>query len=492
MTDAYKTELTLAKKQRAIAIVIVGVIAAIVLAIAAPGRAQDVREAARKAEADYRAATERQKQIEQQILNDRTKLVAEVEKLESEQKQLEKDLAAIDEGIKKNDKVLEQLTDDWESKQLETKELSGNVRVLARELQQTLQESQLTGIYPDRLERIAPLLDKGYFPGIDDIVTMTNVYFDEIARSGQVGLVEGGFVGRNGEDEAGEILTLGKFTTLYRDGDEVGFLRYSPTGRKFFALAELPSRGFRRQISKYFAGQSDVVPIDMSSGAALKQITHQVSFWEQIESGGPIVYPIALLALAALIIVVNRIIYLNQVNRNTARYMTEFNKLAAEGDWEGCEALVMRHKGKHSPVNHVLEAGVRSRNEDRETLESVLQEAILREMPRVERGLSVLAILGVVAPLLGLLGTVTGMIDTFRVITLFGTGDPKLMSGGISEALVTTELGLAVAIPIMLLHTYLARRANRVVGQMEEKAVALVNIIEKQRAREKRQHGIAA
>ena len=338
MTDAYKMELTLAKKQRAIAIVIVGVIAAMVLAIAAPGRAQDVREAARKAEADYRAATERQKQIEQQILNDRTKLAAEGEKLESEQKQLERDLAAIDEGIKKNDKVLEQLTDDWESKQLETKELSGNVRVLARELQQTLQESQLTGIYPDRLERIAPLLDKGYFPGIDDIVTMTKVYFDEIARSGQVGLVERGFVGRNGEDEVGEILTLGKFTALYREGDEVGFLRYSPTGRKFFALAELPSRGFRRQISKYFAGQSDVVPIDMSSGAALKQITHQVGFWEQIESGGPIVYPIALLALAALIIVVNRIIYLNQVNRNTSRYMTEFNKLAAEGDWEGCEA----------------------------------------------------------------------------------------------------------------------------------------------------------
>ena len=111
----------------------------------------------------------------------------------------------------------------------------------------------------------------------------------------------------------------------------------------------------------------------------------------------------------------------------------------------------------------------------------------------VERGLSVLAIFGVVAPLLGLLGTVTGMIETFRVITLFGTGDPKLMSGGISEALVTTELGLAVAIPIMLLHTYLSRRANRIVGQMEEKAVSLVNIIEKEKAEQKRkQSGVAA
>jgi biopolymer transport protein ExbB len=266
-----------------------------------------------------------------------------------------------------------------------------------------------------------------------------------------------------------------------------------PESGKFFALSALPPRGLRRQIHKYFAGQSDVVPIDMSSGAALRQITHEVSFLEQIQAGGPIVYPIGLLALGALIIVINRIIFLNRVKRNTSMHMTEFNRLAADGEWEECEALVMRHKGKHSPVNHVLEAGVRARGEDRETLESILQEAILREMPRVERGLSVLAICGVVAPLLGLLGTVTGMIETFRVITLFGTGDPKLMSGGISEALVTTELGLAVAIPIMLLHTYLSRRANRIVGQMEEKAVSLVNIIEKEKAEQKRkQSGVAA
>jgi len=92
-----------------------------------------------------------------------------------------------------------------------------------------------------------------------------------------------------------------------------------------------------------------------------------------------------------------------------------------------------------------------------------------------------LAVLGAVAPLLGLLGTVTGMIDTFRVITLFGTSDPKLMSGGISEALVTTELGLAVAIPIMLLHTYLSRKSDHLIGDMEAKAVQMTNIIDKQK-----------
>jgi len=481
-------EKSIVKKQKTIVLVAVGLL----LAFTSLARAQDVREAARKAEAEYRAAVEERKRVEQQILNDRAKLFAEVERLEAEQRQLEIDLAAMGQAMGRNEKLLEKLEDEWETEQLETKEISGNVRVLARELEQTLQQSQLTGIYTDRLNKIAPLLDKGYFPGIDDIVTMANLYFDEIERSGQVGLVESDYVGRDGEDAMGKILTLGKFTAIYQQEDEVGFLRYSEAGHKFFALSKLPSRGMKRQMSKYFAGQSDIAPIDMSAGAALRQITHEVSFWDQARAGGPIVYPIALLALVALLIVINRIVFLNRVNRNTAKYMTEFNRLAAAGDWEQCEALVMRHKGQHSPVNHVLEAGVRARDEDRETLESILQEAILREMPRVERGLSVLAILGVVAPLLGLLGTVTGMIDTFRVITLFGTGDPKLMSGGISEALVTTMFGLAVAIPIMLLHTYLARRANHIIGQMEEKAVALVNIIEKQKAEERRQHGVAA
>ena len=100
---------------------------------------------------------------------------------------------------------------------------------------------------------------------------------------------------------------------------------------------------------------------------------------------------------------------------------------------------------------------------------------------QVQKGIAMLAVLGAVAPLLGLLGTVTGMIDTFRVITLFGTSDPKLMSGGISEALVTTELGLAVAIPIMLLHTYLSRKSDHLIGDMESKAVQMTNIIDKQK-----------
>ena len=99
----------------------------------------------------------------------------------------------------------------------------------------------------------------------------------------------------------------------------------------------------------------------------------------------------------------------------------------------------------------------------------------------MERFLSTLGMLASIAPLLGLLGTVTGMIDTFHVITQYGTGDPRMMSGGISEALVTTMLGLSVAIPLLLAHTLLNRAVDNMIGQMEEKAVAFVNIVYKHR-----------
>ena len=116
---------------------------------------------------------------------------------------------------------------------------------------------------------------------------------------------------------------------------------------------------------------------------------------------------------------------------------------------------------------------------DRMEMENVLQEAILQEIPGLERFLSTLGMLAAIAPLLGLLGTVTGMINTFDMITHYGTGNPRMMSGGISEALVTTMLGLSVAIPILLCHTLLTRHTENIIAQMEEKAVAFTNIIYK-------------
>jgi biopolymer transport protein ExbB len=187
------------------------------------------------------------------------------------------------------------------------------------------------------------------------------------------------------------------------------------------------------------------------------------------------VWPILAIGVFAILIVIERTTFLARVHGNTDLIMGRVNEYASEGRWTECETIVTN--GQSQPCCNVLRYGLDARNEDRETLESILQEGILKEVPRLERFLPALNILAAIAPLLGLLGTVTGMINTFHVITLYGTGDPRMMAGGISEALVTTMLGLAVAIPIMLAHTFLSRRVDHVIGDMEEKAVALTNII---------------
>jgi biopolymer transport protein ExbB len=130
-----------------------------------------------------------------------------------------------------------------------------------------------------------------------------------------------------------------------------------------------------------------------------------------------------------------------------------------------------------APLNRVVRAALDYKGAPREHLEEILNERILSEMPALERHLGTLAVLGAVAPLLGLLGTVTGMIHTFQLVTLFGTGDARLLSGGLSEALVTTEAGLVIAIPVLLVHAYLARRVRAIVASIERTALEVVNRI---------------
>jgi biopolymer transport protein ExbB len=455
------------------------VAALLMTAVVVPSQAQDVREAAKKAQAEREAAEKRAREVEQRILSDRAKLNEEVTRLEQHEMELDKELKALQSRIANGEKLMEKLEDKWAGREIEFKEISGNVRVVARDLETLLKQSPLTATDKERLTALAPLLRKGYFPGLEDISVMCGLFFDEIKRTGQVSLSSSEFVGRNGEKSVGTILSLGPFTQIYEDSGETGFLVYSPESSTLFALSALPPRGIQKKLKNYLKGESESVPIDISAGAALRQVTHKVSIMDQIKAGGPIVYPIALIAVAAVLIIIYKIVFLRSVHGSTGKIMDKVNGLAAKGDWDGCEQIVKKYEGRKMPVINVVHAGLEARSEDRETLESVLQEAILRELPRVEKGLSILAVFGAIAPLLGLLGTVTGMIDTFRVITLFGTGDPKLMSGGISEALVTTELGLAVAIPIMLAHTFLSRRVSVIIGEMEEKAVYLTNIIQK-------------
>jgi len=128
-----------------------------------------------------------------------------------------------------------------------------------------------------------------------------------------------------------------------------------------------------------------------------------------------------------------------------------------------------------NPLGRVIKDAESHHSPDIETLELVLDEAITREVPVLEKGLGMIKLLAAVAPLLGLLGTVTGMIETFQSISLFGTGDPKLMANGISQALVTTMLGLCIAIPLLFLHSLLASRSKALVQILDEQTAGIIS-----------------
>ena len=450
----------------------------LVLFLAMPLYGQDMRKACQKAESEHKTSLDEAKDAEKRILENRRSIQKEIAGLESEIKSLNKDITFMQNTFNKLKGKEEKLSLQKSRVEMDMRELTGRARVAARDLESILKQSFFTARFPGRIDSLEPILKKGRFPGMNDLKTISDLFFQEMTLSGEVVLRKGSFVDRSGVTTDGDILTTGKFSAAYSSGKEAGFLNYSEGGRQFFALSVLPPGSIQRNLKKYMLGKTDDVYLDFSGGAALRQITHKPTLLNQIGKGGPIVWPILAIGLLAIILVIERLSFLKKVHHNTDAVMGKVNELASQEEWSKCHDLLAQNKGR--PVHNVLIAGLASRNEDREVLESVLQESILRELPRLERFLPIINILGAIAPLLGLLGTVTGMIGTFHVITLYGTGDPRMMSGGISEALVTTELGLAVAIPIMLFHTFLSRRVERIAGDMEEKAVALTNIIQRQ------------
>ena len=454
------------------------------------GFAQDIRvmekEAQQKKAVFIEKANREKVQAEKEaieskkkILSDKTLLLAAIKNITDENNLLEQKKMGQEKDLK--NLLLKKENVQFELEKVEgiTNELIGFIRINARDLDTIFNQSIQSAIIPDRRNLPASVMGKAKFPGMDDIAKMSDLLFDELHRSGEVRIINAPFVNRAGEEINGDILMLGNFTSTYRLNNETGFLSFSGKSEQFFALSVLPSSSVVKKINRYMDGKSEDVPIDITLGAALRQLTNQLSLLDQIPNGGPIVWPIIGIFIIALLIISERFIYLSRKQMNANNLINKIHEYVSDGKWNLVKNICEQNSNKS--VGTVLLAVVNNRKLKREEIENKVQERILGEIPLLERFLSTLGMLAAIAPLLGLLGTVTGMINTFHVITCYGTGDPRMMSGGISEALVTTMIGLAVAIPAMLFHTILTQKVENIIGQMEEKAVVLINTIDKTR-----------
>jgi len=223
------------------------------------------------------------------------------------------------------------------------------------------------------------------------------------------------------------------------------------------------------KLARTSAGQ---FPLDPSLGDAHKIESTEQTLWEHVRKGGPVMVPILVMAVAVLVVASYRWIGLALLRNPSQKQVKALLDTVAKRD---PRHSVEKAKTLPGPVGKMLVAGVEHLNEPPELIEEVMYEIVLATRLRLQRLLPFVAICAGVAPLLGLLGTVTGIINTFKLITVFGSGDVKTLSGGISEALITTEFGLIVAIPSLLVYAFLSRKARRVVNHMEKAGIALVN-----------------
>jgi biopolymer transport protein ExbB len=214
------------------------------------------------------------------------------------------------------------------------------------------------------------------------------------------------------------------------------------------------------------------LPLDATLGKALKVEKARKSLGQYVEEGGVVGYVIVGLGITALLLTAFKAV---EILRFPVADPQEVDGILGELSRGNQEAAAQKARRVSGVAGEMLTTGVRNLGERRVVLEEMLFEKILNVRPTLERYLPFLSITAAAAPLLGLLGTVTGMIKTFQLITIFGTGDAKSLSSGISEALVTTAMGLIVAIPTLILHGALARMAKRKLGLLEEISVAFVN-----------------
>ena len=340
----------------------------------------------------------------------------------------------------------------------ELKELFGVLQQVAGDTKSKFQNSVISAQIPGReafLDEFAQSM--GSSSKLASIEEIEKIWFElqrEMTESAKVARFDREVVLADGSKQNSQVTRIGSFN-LVANGQYLEFI--SETG----SVAEL----MRQPSSRYLGSAEDMTrasnqqvafALDPTGGSILSLLVQAPSDRERVDQGGPVGYVILAIGVIGLLIALERFISLFLIGSKVNRQL----KASTPSD--------------DNPLGRVLQAKDKYQNVDIETLELKLSERILREVPQLTSRLTIIKIISVVAPLIGLLGTVTGMINTFQAITLFGTGDPKLMAGGISQALVTTVLGLVVAIPMVFIFTLLNTRSRGIINILQQQSAGIV------------------
>ncbi len=364
----------------------------------------------------------------------------------AEAQRLSKELAS---QFAANEKQLVELNTQWEQASGDMNEIFAVTRQGASDAVKLLSESAVEGQYPYRLAPLKTMAQDKQVPDRAALALLPATLLQEIRESGRVAQFNGKVLDAQGIASEQTLTRIGSFALL---GD-AGFLQ--PEAEGLSPVLGLPG-SVLSAVTAYQGQEGEALPLDPSHGVLLDMLAQAPTFWQQVQQGGQVGAIIVLLAAIGLGIAGVRLWSLS-------RELGRVRRQLKSGEYHADNALgrVLTVADKHPELSM-------------ETLELRLDEAILQETPRLERGIGMVKVIAAIAPMLGLLGTVTGMIGTFQAITQFGTGDPKIMAGGISMALVTTVQGLVAAIPLILAHSLLQSRFTELSNVLEQQVAGIL------------------
>jgi biopolymer transport protein ExbB len=335
-------------------------------------------------------------------------------------------------------------------------EMFGVVRQASADAFGVISTSIVSAQYPGREAFLSEMSQDA--KGLPNIRELEELWFSlqtEMTESGSISKFTAEVVDLTGGSSTQEVLRIGTFNLI----GEQGYLVYDSKTKTIRPLGRQPE-GFQVASTQDLMGASSGFIgtfVDPSRGAILDLFKQKATLSERYHAGGPVGYIITAMLIIGLLIGLFKIIQLTLVG---GKMRSQLNNVD--------------NPSSANPLGRILTVYGANKNSDVEGLELKLDEAILKELPSVESGINIIKIFAAIAPLLGLLGTVLGMIATFQQITLFGTGDPRIMAGSISMALVTTAQGIIAALPLILMHSIVAGRAKSIVHILDEQTAGVI------------------
>ncbi|MBE0419385.1 MULTISPECIES: MotA/TolQ/ExbB proton channel family protein [Pseudoalteromonas] len=397
-------------------------------------------------------------QREQQFTARQNEQVQMLKDTQAKRSQMLSESERLETQFEENEIKLANLTDTLSKRMGSLKELFGVLQQVAGDSSNKFATSVVSAEIPGRSVFMDDLAQKmGSTSQLASIEDIEKVWYElqrEMTEQGKVSRFNTQVIIEGGNKAEQEVVRVGAFN-LISNGK---YLEYSPSTNTLSELTRQPVSRYTSTAGDLQQAKNGIVQfaLDPTGGSILGLLVQAPDTAEQVHQGGAVGYVILGVGLLALLIAIERFVSLLLVGGKIRRQLKD---TVARDD---------------NPLGRVMKVKDDYPNVAYDTLELKLSEAILREMPKITRNLTLIKIISVVAPLLGLLGTVTGMINTFQAITLFGTGDPKLMAGGISQALVTTVLGLVVAIPTVFIYTILNTRAKSLLLILQEQSAGII------------------